>query len=273
MPNLYANLSQLRARFSGVESFSDDPLLLVKLEEASRSLDAACHRHFFAEIVTRKYKYLEKNELLINDGFDLLSVDTLTTDNDTTTIVAADYFLMCGDSDNIQPYNRIEINSGGSASFGYSTTPQQANKIIGVWGYHNRYASAWALSGATVNETFTDSDTTLTVSGATKFESGQTIQIESEWLYISYRGNDLTVERGVNGSTAASHASGTAISIYRPMVDVREVTLEYAAFLYRRGEAHPVTFESSFTADGGTEIPPLAPSSIHRFVKRYRRAI
>ncbi|MBI2919206.1 MAG: calcium-binding protein, partial [Chloroflexi bacterium] len=68
------------------------------------------------------------------------------------------------------------------------------------------------LQPAKVNEAFTASDTTLTVTDGTRFKSGQTIEIEAEKLSITaVSGNDLTVTRGANSTTAAAHASGTPI--------------------------------------------------------------
>ena len=273
MTNLYNTLAQIRARLPQLTSTDDDTLLLDALEDASRALDGACHRHFYPKIATRNYDYQEATLLKLDDGEDLLAATTLTTDNGDTTIVAADFFLMCGGSYNVQPFDRIVINGANQAEFGWSDTKQKANSVVGVFGYHNDYTNAYLASGATVNETFTGSDTTLTVSDGTKFERGQTIQIESEWLYISaISSNDLTVQRAMNGSTAASHANGTAITIFRPMRDVQRVAIRLAAWLYKQYES-PFTFELQVSADGTVVIPPNAPPSVHQFVRRYRRML
>jgi hypothetical protein len=69
-------------------------------------------------------------------------------------------------------------------------------------------------SGETINEgaEFSSSDTTLTVSDGTTFTQYEVIKIESELLQITaISSNDLTVKRGVLGSTAAAHADSTAI--------------------------------------------------------------
>jgi hypothetical protein len=44
--------------------------------------------------------------------------------------------------------------------------------------------------------------------------------------------NMLTVQRAVNGSTAATHAQGTAIEIYKPPADLNALALRWAAWLY-----------------------------------------
>ena len=75
-----------------------------------------------------------------------------------------------------------------------------------------------AGTSSTINEgsTFTDSDTTLTVTSATAL-AGSTnsyIKIDDEFLRISgVAGDNLTVERGVLGSTAAAHTDGSTVTL------------------------------------------------------------
>lgn len=74
-------------------------------------------------------------------------------------------------------------------------------------------------TGTLIDETFTDSDTTLTVDDGSIFTVNDLIQLESEILLITaISTNDLTVTRGYFGTTAASHVDDT--SILRPLSDV-----------------------------------------------------
>jgi hypothetical protein len=273
MPTLYGTLTQIRARLPQLTGTGDDSLLLDSLEDASRALDGATHRFFYPKIATRYYDYQEQAQLKLDE--DLLSVTTLTTDNEATTIEAANYFPMCGDSYNLQPYDRIRLKADGASVFGYSGTSQRSQKVIGVWGCHDDYAGAHVASGDTVQNAtqISSSGTTLQVTSGANFQRGQTLRIESEWLVVSaISGNNLTVERGQNGSTAATHAAGTAIDIYRPMRDVERVTLRFAVWLYKQLEA-PFTFELQTDAGGRVIIPPNAPPEVHRFIKHRRRAL
>jgi len=75
-----------------------------------------------------------------------------------------------------------------------------------------------AATSTTINEgaTFTDSDTTLTVTSQAALAGGTNsyIRIDDEFLRITaVAGNDLTVERGVLGSTAASHTDGSTATL------------------------------------------------------------
>ncbi|PKB79481.1 MAG: hypothetical protein BZY88_13110 [SAR202 cluster bacterium Io17-Chloro-G9] len=77
-------------------------------------------------------------------------------------------------------------------------------------------SGAVQLSRAAISEgfTFTESDSTLTVTQAAGFSVGQTLVIESEHLaVISISGNDLGVVRGANGTTSQPHSDGTPVFI------------------------------------------------------------
>ena len=108
----------------------------------------------------------------------------------------------------------------------------------------------------------------LLLSDGTEFKIGETILIESEQLYITgISTNDLTVQRGVNGTTAASHASTTAISISEYPNPVREAVLLEAGLLletrgYRRQlgnfETGIITpFGRTFSAETRSKLDPF----------------
>ena len=75
--------------------------------------------------------------------------------------------------------------------------------------YINQYTVATAGSG------INNSATSLTVSSAASVDSGFRILVESELMYVSSGGTTTTwtVTRGVEGSTAASHAAGITIYV------------------------------------------------------------
>lgn len=273
MANLYATYTQFtnRVDVGSTPTAAEESVVMDALEDASRMLDRATFRRFYPSIETRVFDFDEQYLLRLDE--DLLSVTTFTTDNGDTTVTAGFIYLLAGDSYNIQPYTRIRLKRDESDYLGFNTTPQRSQSVTGVWGYHEDYDNAFASSGAVIAEggTFSASDTTLTVDDGTAFERGQTIQIDSEWLYISdISTNDLTVERGVNGSTAATHADATAISIYKPIRDVQRACLRLAMWFYAEEES-ALSYELQTAEDGSIIIPPAAPPAVHSFVKAYRR--
>jgi hypothetical protein len=85
-----------------------------------------------------------------------------------------------------------------------------------------------AGTASTINEgaTFTDSDTTLTVTSVATLGGGTNsyLRIDDEFLQVTaVSGNNLTVTRGVLGSTAASHTDGSAVSLLSVTADKTEI--------------------------------------------------
>ena len=106
--------------------------------------------------------------------------------------------------------------------------------------------------GATINEgcTFSASDTTLTVAGVNGVKVGDTLLIGSEQLYVTaISTDDLTVERGVNGITAATHADLTAISRFVYPKQLVEAVVMHASRLWTR-RAGGFSGEAGFTETG-----------------------
>ena len=77
-------------------------------------------------------------------------------------------------------------------------------------------SGAVLVSQASISEgfTFTESDSTLTVSDGAGFSAGQTLVIESEHLAVtSIVGNDIGVVRGANGTIPQPHSDGAPVFI------------------------------------------------------------
>ena len=81
-------------------------------------------------------------------------------------------------------------------------------RIAGIWGY----SQETELAGQVNDAGFTDTDTTVTLDAGSDIEKGETILIGTEQLYVSdVQAVALTVQRGINGTTAAAHADDTAV--------------------------------------------------------------
>lgn len=233
MTNLYCDLPTFKSRI-GEASTTYDAALLALVEHISRAVDGYTGRHFYVKSETRYYDGC-RGRLLLDQ--DLVAVTTLKTDDDDdgvyeTSWASTDY--------NRLPYNAphtimLAVRPAGTKA-AFNPGQQRAIELAGRWGY----AETSEASGATINEggTYSASDLTLTVSSGALFKTGQTILIESEQLYVSaISGNDLSVQRGVNGTTAATHADGTAISIMSYPRAVVEATLQQAALTWARRSA------------------------------------
>ena len=103
-------------------------------------------------------------------------------------------------------------------------------------------------SGSSLNELgdIAPLDNTLTVTNPLAFEWNQVIQIDQEQLLItSIRGDELIVDRGVNGTRAASHPGRSAI------LSVGEQFLVFV--ITKQGEIQAMV-------DDGTEAPEVDAS-------------
>ena len=84
-------------------------------------------------------------------------------------------------------------------------------------------------------------------------------------------GSTLTVRRGVNGTTAATHSSGATIYVYKPMEEVVHAVKRLAAWLYAQRDA---PFTKQIQVIGGEKtitIPEAAPVDVRAIALRYMR--
>ena len=270
MANSYADLTTLKSGgMLNITSAALDVRLLALLEDTSRWIDGYCNRHFFVLNAARRFDGGGGLELPVPD---LIGVTTLKTDEDQDRI----FELLCNDGDyrlyplNAQPqqpwgrpYTRVLVDTaaGIRASF---PSGQATVEIDGQWGYREVLED----SGADINQGggFSATATVLTVTDGSKFAAGQTVLVESEQMYVSaVSGSDLTVERGVNGTTAAAHPDGSDISMYRYPGSVVEACLLLASRLWRR--------RGGDLASGPVErVLGLAPDpDVRRLLAPYRR--
>lgn len=252
MTNAYVSLDTLKS--SGVLNITgsgDDGRLRSLIEASSRIVDRYCNRHFFVFKGAKLFDGSGTPSLLIPD---LISIDAngLKTDQNKdrtfeTTWAATDYILtpsnaapVDGDNPSSRPYTRIAVD-GDAGSKSEFPLGMQTVQIAGLWGWWLRVAPAVETADAVADST----TTSVAVSSRATVEAGHTLLIETEQMYVqSYSSNTLTVVRGVNGTTAASHAGSTAIDIYQYPGAIAEATIIQAARLWRRRDG-------AYSSNGG----------------------
>lgn len=237
-------------------------------------------------MVIPRMGYDTADTLLLDD--DLLQVIALTTNNGATTISSSDYWLKTGDSYNYPPYDRVQLKPNGTTTlFNYADTPYQANALTGDWGYHEYYDEAWQLVDyvdTAINSTETqvtvgdvDGEDELGLSPRFKVQQlgrfGNSAQ--AEMFYVTNKSVDhdtLTIKRGVNGTTAAAQAAGTAIYLYRPMVELKYALEVLATWAYRRKDSvggqddYPVASPSGIVI-----LPSKLPGEVKDMIAAYKR--
>lgn len=215
--NCYAWLDDVKGRL-GISGSSDDSDLLSVLHQASRDVDHWCYRHFY--IMEGQTRFFDGNgngvQLCLDD---FLSISAFTADSEKdgtydgeTWVENTDFYVFPA-----QGFPKIGVEKTGFGNFSFNLSARRFYKVTGNFGYGDGVsATPYKDSGTTLNGAINASVTTVTVNDGTKFQVGQTLRINSEQMFVeAISTNDLTVVRGVNNSTAASHSDSDAVSIYQ----------------------------------------------------------
>ena len=185
---------------------------------------------------------------------DILSITSITWVG--TALTSSQYRLA---DENSHPNTEIAVKRTAISTLLPADFDENVT-IVGAFGYHRDPDAMWVDSGDTVQDSpLSSSGTALTVEADGNFEVMQHIQIESEYLLITAIDTAteiLTVERGVNGSTGASHANATAISRYvqTPEIEQEARRLAIRHFHLRGGIDGGKQF--LVTAETAIEIDP-----------------
>lgn len=229
-----ASLHEFRRHLMlSADDTSADVDLLRSLQEASHTIESATQRRYCPRLATLLVDYdaAERGEIVLPD--DLLELRTISDQSgeiDTRRIRR-----LPQDAD--LPASILQIQNGivGALS------------IRGIWGWHDRWTTAWRRSGEKLTSKLNAHDKTLEVadaagrdaSGASpRFQVGQLLRIADEYLRIidiDSAGSQLTVLRGINGTTASVHTNNLDIDTYAPPPAIVDLCLRYADLLLRSG--------------------------------------
>ena len=252
MTNAYCDLATLKS--AGALNISGsvyDGRLLSLLEEASRVIDGYCNRHFFTLEATRQFEACWRStglqQLLVPDLTSAATVRVAAgagkgTGHDDAQDAGlewrtATYRLYPLDASPDQPWGRPYTRLAIRPRWDFRLRQPDGHflvEVAGRWGYREvidgsgtSIAPEAALKPALEPGART---MTVTETAGKALAAGQTLAVEREQLYVTaVDGQQVTVERGVNGSEAAAHAAGTSIGVYRYPGPVTEACLQLAA--------------------------------------------
>jgi hypothetical protein len=234
--NNYASVSDLKTAL-GITSTTDDVIMRKILDAASRMIDIYTSRFFYCKTQTR-YFAGAGSRLWVDD---LLSINTsgLKTDEDgdatfENTFATTDYILK---PLNTYPKTHIEISDDSDYS-GFANGIKKGVEIAGLWGYGDGISATPYIVDTTLATTISSASTTaVVVTAVTNLSAGQTILMDTEQMFIysiDTTTKTLTVERGVNGTTAAaSHTAGISLYIYQYPYDVWQACINLASAIYQ----------------------------------------
>lgn len=268
----YASLADVKAEMLA-EGTVDDKKVMRFIRQISRRIDRLFQSNvplFAPVIATRKIGLYGGNINSYNRSLFLRSLEGVVMPllsltgavTGSTTLVVGTNVQSYPDSGS--PYYQLQLLGDTWASW-YSAYCSdvggiQNATITGIWGYNRDYANAWlAVDAVTATAITTTTATTFTVADvdgdnpygeSPRISAGNLIQIESEWMDViatNIATNTVTVVRGVNGSTAATHAIAAVVKVYLVDENIRRAVTRQSAFLYSRQGAFDTVRISDFS--------------------------
>ena len=272
--NSYATLQDFKNYWlsRGGENASDtrdDAVIESLLRTASRYIDSKTGRRFTPYIETRYFDVpsgqLDNRLLKTPDLLEVISI----TNGDGVTVPSTEYTLRPRNS---SPRNGIRLIDNST----YYWTGDGAGDmhdviaVNAVWGCHDRYSQAWLL-GSTAAEAMDATETGYDVTSGTLFGAGNLIRFDNELGYVSaVNTNTLTITRGENNSTAATHLTSINITIWQPMEEARNAVCEIANTAYRRRFGQSTSNTETVTAAGVVLSPRDVPTMAYEFIQTYK---
>jgi hypothetical protein len=255
--HVYATLAELNDTLTtggaaALTNAGNNARKLVMLDEVSRLIDAKAHRGsgFGPWVGTKRYDGNRKDTLWLRA--DLVSLTSLSISPTqggvaVTPTVETDFYL-AGLGGYEAPYRKLILHGEGSpATFG---TGYRTIEVVGTWSYPYRTR----VLAATVSEVLDTSETGVDVSASTEFSPGMVMLVDSEQMYVTtVATNTLTVERGVNGTTAANHLTAAPVTIYVYDPSVHTLALRLAEKRWKARDA------GADGTDGGGDVGVISP--------------
>ncbi len=246
-----------------------DTTIMRMLENASEEIDHITRRHFHC---LEGIYYFDGSGRTLIPSDDILSVTTIVLDLDgdatyETTLDSDEYFKYP-----LNEFPKIYLKLNYTAGVGgFASGIVGGVKITGVFG-HGDGISATPYNATAITGTVASTDgTSLTLSADGTIQTGNTIRVESEQMYVTALGTlSATVVRGVNGTTAASHST-KAISVYAFPGPVVESTLILATAWWKQRE-NPAQFMAGDTITGTytitQDIEKIIKSRLDHHIRR-----
>ena len=243
--SLYGDLTKLKddsVLKDPAAGADDDDELFELLLAVSDWVDHYCNRHFYPRAETLLFDGAGGDRLLVPD---LIAVTELAqAEGEGRPFDKAwdsgEYRLL--------PYNASPLRHWGhphgairACGSGDGFTAGMANfRVAGLWGYRCFADPSGASLAA---ELSADSDS-ATVSDGGQLRIGQTVLLSAsggqkvteaeQALVTGIDGNTLSLSRGLNGTTAATHSSGTVLNVLRWPASVERAALIQAARIWTR---------------------------------------
>lgn len=268
MPHSYLGRDDLK-RVIGTTSTAEDVALRRALEGVSEQIDRWMDRTFQPYQATRVYTARDAWTLDVDD---LLSVSAVKFDQNgdrvyEVTLTTSDWELGPPNAPaRREPYQWLDMQPNGSYRLDRT---RRGVQITGTWGYWQDLAAL----GARLSTAYDATSTSLTIASSSGIQPGNTLLIGSEQLYVGELSTAgvAGVERGVNGTSATSHTTAEAISVYRYPSPVVEACRVQANRLWKRKDAPLGSFAGpTDMTENVVNVVRLDPD-VEKLLETYRR--
>lgn len=272
MAHSYISLEEMRNTLNfRSNSTADNKKIIQIIQASSEWIDRATYRTFRTYLGRRVFTPSSRNHIYIPDVISLSSVKTdLDMDGTFEEVwTATDYVL--GDPNaqlDEKPYTWIKASETGNE---YFPDLPMSLELTGTWGYWRDLDEGVTTLGAAIVSTTAKS---VTIANANAIETCQTIEIGSEQMYvraINSAGLILTVDRGVNGTTAATHSNGASVGVHRYPSDIVAAASFQAARVWRRLEVPTGVVNTPGDIGWRSVYVPKFDSDILAFIQPYKR--
>ena len=290
----YVNLTQMKRQWSANnENIADvtDAVMMDFARRVSVVVDVETQMEFIPRIDTRKYNVDAK---LLNGDIDNVLRNLYLSEPivELTSVTLADTTSLTVDTDvrlfpagGQSPAVELQLSQDTNSNwYDKATTGFDDISVVGIWCWRDRYSTdGWQLSGDAVADSpsvsasatsikVSDPDGTNYFNDTPRFDPGQMIKIDDEYMAVvdtdTEAPKNITVIRGIRGSTTAIHLLNAAISVYYPQPDIVRAAQLIAHYNYaRRGRIDRITFDGVATTEI-IEIPREAQIILERYKPR-----
>ena len=221
----------------------DDDELFELLLAVSDWVDHYCNRHFYPRVETLLFDGPGGDRLLVPDLIAVTELAQAEGEGRPFDKVwgPGDYRLLPHNASPMRHWGHPHgaIRSGGS---GDGFAAGTANfRVTGLWGYRCFVDP----SGATLEQELAAGAATATVSDGSQLRAGQTVTLQDasdgkgpafaeQALITGIDGDEISVSRGLNGTTSVAHASGAELNVLRWPPSVERAALIQAARIWTR---------------------------------------
>lgn len=246
MPYAYVTVDILKGTGAlNVTSTAMDERLRQLIEGISQEFDRYTNRRYQPLEGTRYFSGDGSTKVFIPDAvsFASLKEDTNLDGTFETTWAAADYILhplnAAPTNEYGRPYTYIVVNDKSDGTQDAFLSGKRNYEIVGTWGYQSVTLDTGRKTSASIGSTATAVAIDGTATGAIGI--GMTLKVDTEMMYVrnigSGTGTSITVTRGVNGSTAATHTATSSIVQYLYPQPIVEASIIQAARIWKRRES------------------------------------